>query len=236
MKIEELKRGLIVSCQATPEEPMHGPEFMARMALAAEMGGAVGVRVNTVVDIVAVKRLVRIPVIGIIKQVYPGSATYITPTMKEIRAVYETGAEIVAVDCSFRKRPDEMDLAVLIETAKRECHGLLFMADVMTFDEGVFAWRNGADIVASTLAGYPEDRSKSDVPIEFLPPSLELVGELVNAVEVPVIAEGRIWSAENAVKALKLGAHAAVIGASITRPQVITLKIVTEIEEYLKNV
>jgi len=233
MKIEELKRGLIVSCQATPEEPLHGPLFMARMALAAEIGGAVGVRINSTVDIMAVKQTVKLPVIGIIKQDYPGSCVRITPTLKEIRAVYEAGAEIAAVDCTFRERPDGMEVAVLIETVKREFPDRLFMADIRDFKEGVFAWQHGADIVATTLAGYPDDLTKSDVPLEFMPPSLDLVSELAEAVKVPVIAEGRIWSAENAVKALQNGAHAVVIGASITRPQVITQRIVSEISEWV---
>lgn len=45
-----LKRGLIVSCQATPEEPLRSSEIMGRLAVAAKEGGAVGVRVNTYDD------------------------------------------------------------------------------------------------------------------------------------------------------------------------------------------
>jgi len=235
MKIDELKRGLIVSCQATPEEPLHGAQYMARMAVAAEMGGAVGVRVNSVVDIKAVKETVKIPVIGIIKQDYPGSYVRITPTMKEISAVYESGAEIVAIDCTFRKRPDGMEVGELIKTVKQKYPNLLFMADISTYEEGVFAWQNGADIVATTLAGYPDDLAKSETPIEFIPPALELVGELARTVKVPVIAEGRIWSAESAVKAIEHGAYSVVIGAAITRPQIITLRMVTEINGHLGN-
>ena len=33
-----LKRGLIVSCQATPAEPLHSPEIMGRLAIAAKGG------------------------------------------------------------------------------------------------------------------------------------------------------------------------------------------------------
>jgi len=109
----------------------------------------------------------------------------------------------------------------------------LLMADIRDFEEGVCAWQHGADIVATTLAGYPDDLTNSDVPLEFMPPSLDLVRELANVVKVPVIAEGRIWSAENAIKALQNGAHAVVIGASITRPQVITQRIVSEINGYI---
>jgi len=233
MKIEELKRGLIVSCQATPEEPMHGSSFMARMALAAEIGGAVGVRINSVEDIKAVKETIKIPVIGIIKQDYSGSYVRITPTLKEVKQVYETGAEIVAVDCTFRKRPDAIEVAELIKAIKRDFPEILLMADISNLEEGISAWQHGADIVATTLAGYPDDLSSSETPIEFIPPSLDLVGELKREVKAPVIAEGRIWSSQNAVIALQNGAHAVVIGASITRPQVITQRIVSEISEFL---
>lgn len=233
MKISELRRGLIVSCQATAEEPMHGPEFMARMALASEMGGAVGVRINSVPDIVAVKKLVKIPVIGIIKRDYPGSQTRITPTMREFREVYETGAEIVAVDSTFRKRPDEMTVASLIAMAKKECPNVLFMADIATVEEGVFAYENGADIVATTLAGYPVDPGSSPMKIEFIPPSLDIVGELAKAVKCPVICEGRVGTVDNAIRALELGAHCVVIGWAITRPQIITLHMVEKIDKYL---
>lgn len=234
MKIEDLKRGLIVSCQATKEEPMHGSDYMAHMALAAQMGGAVGVRINSVSDIRAAKELINIPIIGIIKQDYEGTPVRITPTLKEILAVYEAGAEIVAVDCTFRKRPSDIKIPELIEITKKECPGMLFMADVETLEEGIFAAENGADIVASTLAGYP--KGPSETPIEFISPSLDIVGELAKHVKVPVIAEGRMGSAENAIKALKLGAHAAVIGWGITRPQIITQKIVMEINEYLESI
>ena len=69
MKIEELKKGLVVSCQATSEEPMRDSSIMGRFAYAAQMGGAVGVRVNGIADILACKQMVKIPVIGIVKHV-----------------------------------------------------------------------------------------------------------------------------------------------------------------------
>ena len=43
-KVEQLKNKLIVSCQALPEEPLHSSFIMGRMALAAKMGGAWGIR------------------------------------------------------------------------------------------------------------------------------------------------------------------------------------------------
>ena len=72
MKVEELKKGLIVSCQATSEEPMRNSDIMGRFAYAAQMGGAVGVRVNGIADILACKQMIHIPIIGIVKHVYEG--------------------------------------------------------------------------------------------------------------------------------------------------------------------
>ena len=42
--IEKIKGGIIVSCQAHEEDGLYGPENMALMAKAAELGGAVGIR------------------------------------------------------------------------------------------------------------------------------------------------------------------------------------------------
>ena len=50
-KVENLKGKLIVSCQALPDEPLHSSFIMGRMALAAKVGGASGIRANTKEDI-----------------------------------------------------------------------------------------------------------------------------------------------------------------------------------------
>ena len=84
--LERIKGGLIVSCQALPEEPLHSSYIMSRMAYAAMEGGAVGIRANSVADIREIKKTVDLPVIGIIKKVYADSSVYITPTMEEIDA------------------------------------------------------------------------------------------------------------------------------------------------------
>ena len=67
---EQIKGGLIVSCQALPDEPLHGSYIMSRMAYAAMLGGAVGIRANTIPDITEIKKTVDLPIIGIIKEVY----------------------------------------------------------------------------------------------------------------------------------------------------------------------
>ena len=45
--LEKIKGGLVVSCQALPDEPLHSSFIMGRMALAAKQGGAVGIRAQS---------------------------------------------------------------------------------------------------------------------------------------------------------------------------------------------
>ena len=82
--LEKIKHGLVVSCQALPDEPLHSSFIMGRMALAAKQGGAVGIRAQSKEDIVEIKKNVDLPVIGIVKRNYPDSEVYITPTKKEV--------------------------------------------------------------------------------------------------------------------------------------------------------
>jgi len=235
MKISELNKGLIVSCQATSEEPMRDSAIIGRFALAAQMGGAVGARVCGIADILAAKQLVTIPVIGIIKHQYPGYWSYITPTLRDVETVYNTGAEIVAVDVSSQLKPGNIDAEKLIKDIKKNFPDLLLMGDIATFDEGIRAEQAGVDMISTTLSGYtPETKSlTSKTIIELQPPDIELVSKLVDKVKVPVIGEGRYWDETFAIKAFEAGAHNVVIGAGITRPQIITKKIVDKLQPHL---
>lgn len=215
---EIFARGLIVSCQALPGEPLDDPAMMAAMARAAQEAGAVGIRANGMFNVSRIRGRCRIPVIAINKQDRDGFDVRITPTYEDALEVAKIGPDCVAIDGTARKRPGPDDLASLIRRIREEMLRLV-MADVATHEEGVRAAELGADAVATTLSGY----TGGEVPSE---PDLDLVESLAKAVSVPVIAEGRYETPTQVAEALRRGAHAVVVGTAITRPQVITERFV----------
>lgn len=217
-------QGLIVSAQALEDEPLHGGDTMAKMAIAARSAGAIGIRTNGVHDIRAIKAAVELPVIGLIKRTIPGSDVFITPTAEEVAAIADAGAEIVAMDATDREGRLEK-AAELFALAHRR--GMAVMADVSTYEEGVAAARLGADFVGTTLSGYTPYSARQEGP------DLELIRRLSADLDVPLVAEGRIWTPEEAVAALDAGADYVVVGSAITRPQLIAARYVAAIRRKL---
>ena len=222
-RMEALRGKLIVSCQALPEEPLHSSYIMSRMAYAAYVGGASGIRANTVSDIREIKKTVDLPIIGIIKEVYGENPVYITPTMKEISALVAERVDIIAIDATKRERPDGNTLENLMKAAKEKYPNQLFMADISSVEEAIEAEKLGFDFVGTTLVGYTE-YTKGNLPLVELE-------KVIQAVSLPVIGEGNLDTPEKAKKALDLGAFAVVVGGAITRPQQITKKFVDEMSK-----
>lgn len=213
--IDQIKGGIVVSCQAHEEDGLYGPENMALMAKAAELGGAVGIRADDPKHIAAIRRTVKLPIIGIYKEDVEGYATRITLNMDRAKEIFEAGSDIIALDCTNRPHPYGTTGIEMIKQIKEQ-FGCLVMADISNFEEGVAAANAGADLVATTLSGYTDYTPHTEGP------DFELVERLANTISVPVICEGRIASPEHARRLLHMGVHAIVVGSMITRPMWIT--------------
>jgi N-acylglucosamine-6-phosphate 2-epimerase len=204
-----LRGGLIVSCQAPSDSPLHDPGVIAAMATAAVQRGAVGVRIDSPAHIAAVRDRLDQPIIGLWKQVLPPSAVYITPQFHHAEAVVAAGSDLVAIDATDRLRPAGETLAQLIAQIHDRL-GKPVMADIDTLDNALKAVAAGADCVGTTLFGYTAATQ------DQTPPGLALLATLVEACPVPVICEGGIASPAQARHALDLGAYAVVVGTAIT--------------------
>lgn len=218
-----LDKGLIVSCQARGDNPLAGSEFMTAMAQAAEQGGAVAIRAEGPDDIRAIKQKVALPVIGLWKLEADGFEPYITPTLESARAVAEAGADIIALDATLRPHPEGTMQAFLKQV--RDALGLPLFADVATLEEGIAAAAAGAAYLSTTLSGYTPYTPNTDEP------DFALVRDLVQAVDIPVVAEGRFWTPEQVEEAFALGAHAVVVGTAITNPLKITERFVVAVPQ-----
>ena len=208
--LDRLRGGLVVSVQARAGSALDDPLVLAAMARAAQENGAVGVRVQGVRNLEAVRKRVDVPIVGIIKREYAGYETYITPSLQEVREVLASGAQIVAFDATARPRPGGAEVAELV--AAIHAGGALAMADCALPGDGAGARAAGADIVATTLCGYTKE-SKGHVL-----PALDLVRAFAD-LGTFVICEGGIHQPASAAAALEAGADAIVVGTAITNTE-----------------
>ena len=218
--LQDIKGGLVVSCQAYPGEPMRDTRVMTAVAMAAVQGGAAAIRAQGVSDLLAIRAAVAVPVIGLIKDGTDG--VFITPTLAHCKAVAGTGADIVAFDGTTRARPDGSTLHDCIQEIHR--HGALAMADCGSLSDAEASINAGVDCLSTTLAGYTDERDRTEGP------DFDLLNQLVSASPVPVFAEGRIRIPEEAVQALAHGAYAVVVGTAITHPTTLTRLFKSAIE------
>ncbi|HEY0797905.1 MAG TPA: N-acetylmannosamine-6-phosphate 2-epimerase [Candidatus Baltobacteraceae bacterium] len=205
--LERLRGGLIVSVQANDDSLLNEPQAIALLARVAVANGAAGVRIEGVERIRAVRAVVTLPIIGIIKQRYDGFEPYITSTIEELHAVVDAGADIVAFDATDRPRFGGAPTSALVQAV--HAHERLAMADCATLSDGRLACAARADIVATTLAGYTLATQGRHLP------ALDLV-EALAAEHGFAVCEGGVAHPSQVRDALRAGAAAVVVGTAIT--------------------
>lgn len=225
MKVPEVCRKLegklIVSCQASRGEAFREPTLIARLAEAALAGGAAGIRADGAEDVRAIRRITDVPIIGIQKIRQADGRVLITPSVEGARELVKAGADMVAIDAtergmrygaSARIRQIGLELKVPV------------LADISNLEEALAAAEMGAAFVLSTLRGYTDATSHVK---RF---ESHFIEELSHACAVPVIAEGRIHTPEEARQAVSAGAYAVVVGTAITRPGELARRFAAAIE------
>lgn len=221
-----LPHGLLVSCQALPDEPLHSSFIMSKMALAAYEGGAVGIRANTKEDILAIKETVDLPVIGIVKRDYDASDVFITATSKEVDELIESQCEVIALDATLQQRPKET-LDELVSYIRTHAPNVEIMADIATVEEAKNAARLGFDYIGTTLHGYTSyTQGQLLYQNDF-----QFLKDVLQSVDAKVIAEGNVITPDMYKRVMDLGVHCSVVGGAITRPKEITKRFVQIMED-----
>lgn len=227
-----IRNHVIVSCQGVEPNPFSTPERLLLMADCAVMGGAVGFRANTPANVEIIKKKYPdMPMIGIWKIQTGDNEVYITPTMEAVDTLVELGCEIVAVDATNRINAYGRYAWELIREMKEKYSDLVVMADIATIEDARIAAREGADIIATTLAGYTADSQEYKTTAAFH--LLEQIRE--EKIADFILCEGKIWSREDCLKAFESGADCVVIGTAVTNPWKITERYVKAVDEHFNR-
>jgi len=218
------KNALIVSCQAEENEPLHGSQHMQRMALAAVQSGAKGIRANSAIDVQAIKEVVDVPLIGLIKDRNREYQAFITTTEEQVQALIEAGVDFVAIDSTRVSRP--VPLKTLYGYIKKHYPQIGIVADVADIKDAEMIIPLKPDFISTTLSGYTdytEHRKK---------PDLNLISEIRHITQIPVIAEGNYNEPDQIRQAILRGAYTVIVGGAITRPQQIARQFVEAISDF----
>ena len=219
--LERLKGKLIVSCQARVGWPMYGSEIMAAFAVAAQQGGAAGIRATGVENIARIKEKVDLPIIGINKQFSDDYDVYITPTYQSAVDILEVGIEIIAIDATPRRRPGGERVEDILRKIRENYPDVLVMGEISTLQEAKDILPLGFDLISTTLSGY----TKASQPRSSV--DLELIAQIHTITDTPIIAEGKIAHEEEAVAAIRAGAHAVFFFNYMSSTEIFTERYVS---------
>ncbi len=229
--LESFRNGLIVSCQVQWDDPIYSEDIVVKMAKAAEWAGAVGIRANSPEQIRAIKKEVNLPMIGLYKIWRDDTNVFITPTIEAARQVWEAGAEIIALDCTSQLHADGTPAIELLPRLKEAIPEAIIFADVSNYEEAKLAIANGADLVGPTLYGYTKETEQIEQPDlrEFARMCRDFKDDAY------MVMEGHVYTPEDAMKCLYLGAHTIVVGSAITRPHLTAKRFVDLLSGYQQN-
>lgn len=208
--LDQIRDGLIVSCQPVTGGPMDNVDAIVAMALAARDGGAAALRIEGASNLRAVAAQCALPIIGIVKRDLESTPIRITPFLEDVADLAAAGAAIVAVDATARTRP--VSVARLLDAIHGK--GLLAMADTSNEAEAKAAAKMGFDIIGTTMSGYTGDVTPAEPDFALIRAASRLGGF--------VVAEGRFNSPDLARRAMIEGANAVCVGSAITRQEHIT--------------
>lgn len=235
--ISLIDKEIIVSCQAVGDEALNDVNAITLMAKAVIEGGAKVLRLSQADHIKSIKKITNYPVIGLIKQVYPDSEVFISPTLKEIKTLLDLEVDCIALDATLRKRPNGEKLEDLVNYIRINSPSTLIMADCSNLEDVINANSLSFDFIGTTLRGYTnETKGHSNIENDY-----QFIKDCLKHINKPLIAEGGFWEHDDIFNVLNLGALAVVVGSAITRPKDITqrylnqLKLRKEKNEHSKN-
>jgi len=214
---------LIVSCQADKGDPLDGCNHIAALARTAELGGAVGLRIDSPPNIKAVRACSQLPLIGSHKIHSPNSTIYVTPTYENAAEIIEAGADVVGIQATSGKRTNGEHVNDIIARIHAQL-GATVMADVSNLDEALVVAQAKPDFISTAFCGH---QPYSPAANSF---DNQLLRQLVEAVDIPIVAEGWICTPDEAAIVIAHGAFAVVVGSAITMPKKITERFVRAIE------
>lgn len=229
--LKSMKGGLIVSCQVQHDDPIYSPDIVVLMAKAAKWAGAKGIRANSPEQIRAIKEAVDLPIIGLYKIWHDDTDVFITPTMESAKEIWEAGADIIAMDTTSQITHEKTYAYELLPKVKEAIPEAITFADVSNYEEAERAVSLGADIVGPTLYGYTEETKDIEQPdLRAFAKMCRDFGD-----KVYMAMEGHIYTPEDAMKAIFLGADIVVVGSAITRPHLTAKRFVDLLSGYQSN-
>jgi N-acylglucosamine-6-phosphate 2-epimerase len=206
-----IPKGLIVSCQVESKSAFTDRDVV-KFSIESSKGGCVGLRIRGVKNVSMVKDKVNLPIIGLTKSLYKNDDVYITPTAEDGIKLFDNGADYIAMDATGRNGYKELN--------KLSLQNIPVIGDISNISQAYKAIDNGCVALTTALSGYTSECCTSDNP------DYKLLEELINKFSnIPILAEGRYWERNQIKKAFDLGSHNVVIGTAITRPHLITKRL-----------